>query len=109
MGLVAYAREMSSRRSCFERRKEMSALAHRRFRKRLAIPDETLDLIREANDQGLDFKLFLKDALKYVEAHERRGRQVTNSDLERWAKKNRDRYMRKGVAYGNFGRVSAMS
>jgi hypothetical protein len=50
--------------------KEMSALAYHRFRKRLAIPDETLDLIREAKDQGLDFKRFLKDALNYVKAQE---------------------------------------
>jgi hypothetical protein len=67
----------------------------------MAIPDETIDLICKAEDQGLDFESFLKDALKYVKAQERRGRQVTNSDLERWAKKNRDRYMRKEVAYGN--------
>jgi hypothetical protein len=67
----------------------------------MAIPDETLDLICKAKNQGLDFERLLEDALKYVKGQEERGRQVTNSDLERWAKKNRTRYMRKEVAYGN--------
>ena len=79
----------------------MSALTYQQFQKRMAIPDETIDLICKAEDQGLDFKRFLKDALSYVKAQEQIGRQVTNSDLERWAKKNRDHYIGKEVAYGN--------
>jgi hypothetical protein len=101
MGLVAYARETSSRRFCFERRKEMSGLTYQQFRKRMAIPDETIDLICKAEDQGLDFKRFLKDALNNVKSRERSGKQVTTSNLERWTKENRARYIGKEVAYGN--------